>query len=144
MQAGPYADADAPELVRMWRASFEHGVGITDPHPIDEQLQYFLREVVPTHVVRVVRDDGAIVAFLASTPETIAHLYVKVSHHGRGIGSMLVRLAQAESCGSLWLYTFERNHVARRFYQRHGFSEVERESQNMFRLEAIKYLWQRA
>lgn len=144
MQAGPYADADAPELVRMWRASFEHGVGITDPHPIEEQLQYFLREVVPAHVVRVVRDDGAIVAFMASTPESIAHLYVRVTHLGRGIGSGLVRLAQADSHGRLWLYTFARNHAARRFYQHHGFSEVERESENMFKLEAIRYQWVRS
>lgn len=144
MHTGPYQEGDAPELVRMWRASFEHGVGITDPHPIEDQLQYFLRDVVPHHAVRVVRDDGAIVAFLASTPESIAQLYVKVSHLGRGIGTRLVDQAKAESNGSLWLYTFARNLDARRFYERRGFVEVERESGNMFKIEAIRYVWRRA
>ena len=30
------------ELVRMWRESFEHGVGIVDTHPLEEQRQYFV------------------------------------------------------------------------------------------------------
>jgi ribosomal protein S18 acetylase RimI-like enzyme len=138
-----YQATDAHELVRMWRASFEHGVGITDPNPIEDQFQFFVRDVVPRNTVRVVRDQGAIVAFLASKPESISHLYVGVHHLGRGIGTELLSLAKAESPGSLWLYTFAQNRNARRFYERHGFEEVERECENMFKLEAIKYAWLR-
>ncbi len=31
----PFDPADALNLVHMWRASFEFGVGIKDPHPIE-------------------------------------------------------------------------------------------------------------
>jgi ribosomal protein S18 acetylase RimI-like enzyme len=87
-----------------------------------------------------------IVVFMASTPQSVVQLFVRVGEHGRGIGTRLLELAKAESQGSLWLYTFARNVAACRFYERHGFRETERErpAENMYRLEAIKYVWERA
>lgn len=142
-QIGPFEPAHTDELVRMWHASFEHGVGITDPYPLEGRRAYFLREVVPGYSVRVARLGDELVGFMAATPESIAHLYVKVGYHERGIGSRLLGLAKEASGGSLWLYAFARNLNACRFYTRHGFCEVERESQNMYRMEAVRYVWRR-
>jgi ribosomal protein S18 acetylase RimI-like enzyme len=139
MQIAEYEAKHACELVEVWRASFEHGVRITDPHPIEDQLNFFLREVVPNNKIRVVLEESAIVAFMASTPESVSHLYVSVQSIGKGIGSQLLSLAKAKSCGSLWLHTFTQNQNARRFYEGHGFTQVERESENMWKLESIKY-----
>jgi ribosomal protein S18 acetylase RimI-like enzyme len=139
----PFASNEAAEIVQLWRQSFEHGVGIRDPNPLDSQLAYLLTEVAPHNQVRVVKQAGAIVAFMASTADCISQLYVRVDQIGQGIGARLVEIAKAESHGSLWLYTFAQNCRARRFYARHGFQEIARESQNMYRLEAIKYKWQR-
>jgi hypothetical protein len=47
----------------MWRESFEHGVGITDPHSFEEQERYLLDEVVPGNMVRVARLGGRMVGF---------------------------------------------------------------------------------
>jgi ribosomal protein S18 acetylase RimI-like enzyme len=138
-----YEPGDAEELVSMWRESFEYGVGIKDPNPITEQLAYFLEQVVPSNTVRVVKQKGLIVAFMASKPASVSQLYVRVENIGQGIGTTLLRLAKAESEGSLWLYTFAQNRNARRFYERSGFVELERESENMYKLEAIKYGWER-
>ncbi|MBL8339904.1 MAG: GNAT family N-acetyltransferase [Rubrivivax sp.] len=82
---------------------------------------------------------------MATTPHTVAQLYVGVGEIGQGIGARLLALAKAESAGSLHLYAFARNVAACRFYERHGFREVERQSpsENMYRLQAIRYLWQR-
>jgi ribosomal protein S18 acetylase RimI-like enzyme len=144
MQIAAYEPTDAHELVNMWRASFEYGVGITDPNPIQDQLAFFLNEVVPRNEVSVVKDAGVIVGFLASIPESVCHLYIRVQNVGHGIGSHLLALAKAKSTGSLWLYTFAQNTKACRFYEHHGFTEVERESENMYKLEAIKYTWLRS
>ena len=143
MRIADYRDENAREVVQLWRASFEHGVGITDHHPIQDQLDHFLADVVPHNKVRVACEGSLVIGFIAFTPESIAHLYVRVKWIGRGVGTCLLGLAKAESGGSLWLYTFARNKNARRFYERHGFREVERESENMWRLEAIKYRWVR-
>ena len=143
MRIVDYRAEHAREVVQLWRTSFEHGVGVTDHHPIQDQLDHFLAEVVPNYNVRVACDGPLIVGFIAFTPDSIGHLYVSVQYIGRGAGTGLLGLAKAQSSGSLWLYTFARNRNARRFYERHGFREVERESANMWKLEAIKYRWVR-
>ena len=139
----PFGNHDVLELVRMWRESFEHGVGVRDPHPIEDQAAYFTGKVLPEYTVRVAMGGAAIVGFSATTPESIGQLYVRVADIGRGIGSRLVELAKAESAGSLWLYTFARNAAARRFYERHGFVAVEFGFELSWKLEDVRYRWQR-
>jgi GNAT superfamily N-acetyltransferase len=128
-------------LVRMWRASFEFGVGIVDPHPITDQVAYLENELRPHYRLRVAWDGPTLVGFLAANPESIAQLYVRVENIGQGIGSRLVELAKTESSGSLWLYTFPRNTRACRFYERHGFVAVERGFEAMWGLPDVKYRW---
>jgi ribosomal protein S18 acetylase RimI-like enzyme len=132
---------DTEALVWMWRASFEYGVGITDPHPLHEQIEYFHSKVVPVHRVRVVKLAGAIVGFLAANAESVAQLHVRVDNIGQGIGSRLIRLAQAESSGSLWLFTFARNTRACRFYEHRGFVAVAHGFEPIWQLEDVKYQW---
>jgi ribosomal protein S18 acetylase RimI-like enzyme len=131
-------------LVRMWRDSFEFGVGITDPHPIEEQVAFLLERLAPANTMRVAKSDGHIVGFSATTPESVGALYVRVDRIGQGIGSELLRLAKADSCGSLWLYTFARNARARRFYERHGFVAVAHGFEPEWQLEDVRYEWSRS
>jgi len=136
--------AEADPLVKMWRESFEFGVGITDTHPIEDQIRFLVEKLVPHNTLHVVKERERIVGFSASTPESISALYVRVEHIGQGIGTYLLDLAKVESTGSLWLYTFARNARARRFYERHGFVEGEHGFENMWGLEDVKYRWWRA
>lgn len=129
------------KLVPMWRASFEHGVGIVDPNPIAEQREYFLSNVVTNNSVRVAMLDDTIVGFVAASSESIAQLYVHVDYHRRGIGSALLDWAKRRSGGTLWLYTFERNSNARRFYESHGFRILDRGFEEMWQLADLKYSW---
>ncbi|MGE5337001.1 MAG: N-acetyltransferase family protein [Gemmatimonadota bacterium] len=132
---------EARALVEMWRASFEHGVGIRDPHPIEQQIEFLFGNVVPAFRVRVARRGGDIVGFLASNPESISQLFVRVADIGQGIGSRLLDIAKDESSGRLWLYTFARNTHARRFYERHGFRAIEFGFEPTWQLDDVKYLW---
>ena len=128
-------------LVRMWRASFEHGVGITDPHPIQGQVDFFLSKVVPNNKVRVAWRESEVVGFMASNPESISQLYVHIEYLRQDIGSSFVRLAQAESSGSLWLFTFAQNKRACQFYESHGFTVAARGFEPFWQLEDVKYIW---
>jgi ribosomal protein S18 acetylase RimI-like enzyme len=130
-------------LVRLWRHSFEFGVGVVDPHPVEEQAAYFLSAIVPHNRVRVAWVADELVAFMASTRESITLLHVAVAHIGRGIGTQLLRMAQAESSDGLWLYTFSRNDRACRFYERHGFQVAARGFEPTWQLEDVKYVWVR-
>jgi len=64
----PFAPGRTDELVRMWRESFEAGVGIVDPHPIAEQILYFEEKVVASNTVIVAMLDGTLAGFVAANP----------------------------------------------------------------------------
>ncbi len=136
------AGRDTDELVRMWRSSFEHGVGVRDPHPLPEQVDYLLDQVVPTHRILVAHRSG-IVGFVAATPDSIGQLYVRVDALRQGVGSCLLRNAQRESRGHLWLHTFARNTGARAFYAHHGFIEVEHGFEPTWQLADVRMVWTR-
>ena len=135
---------DAAALVEMWRESFEHGVGIKDPHSIEEQLQYLLDTVVPAHAVQVAMRDDRIVGFIACNATSVAQLFVRVGHIGQGIGSTLLQWAKAQSSGQLSLFTFARNHRACAFYEHHGFVAVAHGFEPTWQLDDVKYEWTRA
>ena len=94
-----YQAAWLDELVPMWRASFEAGVGVIDPNPLDSQRQYFLDEVLPNNVVRLAVRGEKLVGFLAASSESIALLYVRVGFHRQGIGTQMLEWAKGESAG---------------------------------------------
>jgi ribosomal protein S18 acetylase RimI-like enzyme len=146
-------------LVRMWRTSFEHGVGIVDPNPIEAQIGYFEQTVRPAHRVQVARlGDGVdgegvgatagatlgpIVGFIASNEHSVSQLHVRVDLLGQGIGTRLLDLAKQQSAGRLWLYTFARNHRARRFYESRGFVAVAFGFEPTWQLDDLRYEWMR-
>ena len=131
----------APELIAMWRASFEDGVGIIDPHPLEEQRRYLFSTVVPSYSIRVAKIGDQLVGFVAANRESIGQLYVRVGFYRQGIGARLLDWAKAQSGGSLWLYTFARNSRARMFYESHGFIAVEHGFEPEWKLEDVKYKW---
>jgi GNAT superfamily N-acetyltransferase len=131
------------ELVLMWRASFEAGVGVIDPHPIAAQEEFFLGQILPHHEVHIALAEGQLVGFVAATSESVGQLYVRKGFQRAGVGSALLDWAKARSGGSLWLHTFAQNRVACAFYERHGFIESSRGFEPTWQLEDVKYQWSR-
>jgi len=141
----PLNPKDTDAVLWLWRRSFEHGVGIDDPDPtIDGIRGHFVTEVQPNNVVRVAKIGETVVGVLASNHDSVSALYVRVDHIGQGIGSRLIGIAQAESFGSLWLFTFARNTNARRFYARHGFTEIAHGFEPFWKLDDVKLSWVRS
>ena len=136
-----YAPSLQQALVRMWRESFEFGVGVTDPHLLAEQAAYFEAEVLPKNSVRLALSAGQLVGFVAASSDSVAQLHVRVGFHRRGIGSQLLIWAKSQSSGSLWLHTFARNTVAQAFYEHHGFRVASRGFEPAWQLEDVKYQW---
>ena len=129
------------QLIPMWRASFEAGVGVSDPHSLDEQHEYFLAVVLPHNSVRLALTGGLLAGFIAASAESVAQLYVRAGQHRLGIGTRLLNWAKDQSSGSLWLYTFARNARARSFYRRNGFVEVAHGFEPSWQLEDVKLQW---
>jgi len=96
-------------LLRLWREAFEFGVGVIDPHPLSEQREYFLSQVLPQHRVTLAVRESQLVGFVAATEESVSQLHVQVGLHRQGIGSVLLASSKAQSRGKLWLYAFTQN-----------------------------------
>jgi len=144
LRLGGYQPDCLEALIPLWRASFEAGVGIVDPHPLAEQRAYFLAEVLPGNELCLAWWEDRLAGFIAATPRRVAQLYVAVGLQGRGIGRALLDGAKARSGGSLDLYTFARNRGACAFYERQGFVAVERGFEPHWQLEDVRYEWRAA
>jgi ribosomal protein S18 acetylase RimI-like enzyme len=140
----PLASAHLDALLPLWRASFEDGVGIVDPHPLAEQRAYLLREVLPRHSARVAFAGETMVGWAAASRGSVAQLYVRVGWQRRGVGRTLLDWAKAQSGGSLWLYTFARNARACAFYESQGFAVAARGFEPTWQLADVRYVWRAA
>ena len=136
-----YDPARLDDLIPMWRASFERGVGVVDPHTLAEQRDYFLAQVLPQCDVRFALRGNDLVGFVAASPESVAQLYVRVGCQRQGIGTRMLDWAKVHSTGSLWLYAFAQNRVACAFYERHGFAVAARGFEPNWRLDDVRYVW---
>jgi ribosomal protein S18 acetylase RimI-like enzyme len=88
--------------------------------------------------------DAHLLGHIALSPGWIDHLYVDPDHHGQGMGSRLVKLAQAEQ-PELRLYTFQSNARARALYERHGFvlEALTSGDRNEEKMPDMTYHWRR-
>jgi GNAT superfamily N-acetyltransferase len=93
-------------------------------HTPDEDLQFF-RETVFAQCEVWVAGDAAIDGFIAFRAGWIDHLYVRPDRQRTGIGTALLTQAM-QTYPLLWLWTFQRNETAIRFYVARGFREIER------------------
>ena len=82
----------------------------------------FAAKLIAGHSVFVWGVDRPL-GFIALHQNSIDALYVRNDQHGQGYGSALIQYAQSLR-DELELCTFQQNTPARRFYAKHGFSEV--------------------
>lgn len=147
-RAGP-ADADAVSALylRARRVAAARGSIPPPGHTDEEVARWIMYLVIPRRDCWVAeRRGGDAAGILVLDGEWIEQLYVDPDLTGRGIGTALLDLAKRERPQRLRLWTFAANAGAQRFYERHGFTEVERTTgdRNEERAPDIQYLWEGA
>ena len=116
---------DAPALARIHRCARTEAMPWLPVLHSLEGLQRYLRDrVISAQEVWVACDGETAVGFIAIDGDWIDHLYIAPSHWRQGIGTALLQKARAAS-PFLQLWAFQGNTMARAFYARHGFEEVE-------------------
>ena len=117
----PARDSDAGAL----GAILSEFVEVTDwmprLHSRAENIS-FAAQLIAGHSVFVWGTDRPL-GFIALHQNSIDALYIRNDQHGQGYGSTLLPYAQSMR-SELELWTFKQNTPARRFYAKHGFSEV--------------------
>lgn len=93
-------------------------------HTAQEDREYF-GHLIADGGVTVALDDGRLAGFIALGKKRVEQLYVDPAHWRRGIGTRLLRHAQAARPAGLDLWVFQHNLGAIAFYERHGFQVAE-------------------
>ena len=136
-------------LDEMNRAALVHRTSFDDRlpwvsglHTPAEDQRFYQEHVFSTCTVRGVFDDGRLVGLIASRDSWIDQLYVMPFAQRRGFGTALLESARLNA-KELFLWTFQRNTIARRFYERHGFVAVQESdgSQNEEHEPDLLYYW---
>ena len=136
-------EGDAASLAGLHRAARAAAMPwLAVVHTPNEDLEFFRSHVLVNAEVTLAEVSGRPVGFIAQVPGWIEHLYVAPDHWRAGIGSQLLRLAMARQ-DQLDLWTFQRNAMARAFYERHGFTAQEETDGrgNEEREPDIRYRW---
>ena len=135
---------DAGVIAEIWLASFKATYGFPPAHPDDDVRAWVADVLLPETDTWIAEEErGVANGFISIGEGSIEQLYVSPGWTGRGIGSRLVRLAQARRPAGLELWTFQVNDGARRFYERHGFRAVELTdgAGNEERQPDVRYVW---
>jgi ribosomal protein S18 acetylase RimI-like enzyme len=137
---------DARLAADLWLRARRSAVGaIPAPvHSDDEVRSWFASHVVSELQLWIAESEiGELLGILVLDGEWIDQLYVDPANTDRGIGSRLLEVAKRERPDGLRLWTFASNERAQRFYERSGFTEVERTdgSDNEERAPDIQYAY---
>lgn len=128
------------------RASFDDRLPwLAGLHTPEEDRAYFGSVVFDECEVWGAFHGPTLAGFIAFRGSWIDQLYVLPAYQGQGMGSALLQIAQGR-CHELNLWTFQRNAIARRFYERHDFmaAELTDGSRNEEREPDIRYIWRRS
>jgi ribosomal protein S18 acetylase RimI-like enzyme len=122
--------ADAAAIAHLYLSSRKQFIPFAPIAHADEAVCRWIRDVlIPTQQVTVVEQAHQIIGMMALAIDQgigwIEQLYLHPDVVGCGIGSKLIERAKAELGSPIWLYTFQANQGARRFYERHGFKAIQ-------------------
>ncbi|WP_433560573.1 N-acetyltransferase family protein [Nocardia sp. CA-151230] len=137
-------NTDAADIAGMWLRSFAAALPMVRRGHTDAAVQrWFSDVVVPQQETWVAVADGVVRGLLVLDAGELEQLYLEPSWRGSGLGDRFVDLAKRLRPKGLGLWTFQVNEPARRFYERHGFVEVDRTdgSRNEEREPDIRFVW---
>jgi GNAT superfamily N-acetyltransferase len=138
--------ADMDAAARVVRTALDRALPtLAGLHTPEEDRWFFRERVFTTCEVWGAFDAGTMTGMIAFREDWIDQLFVLPEAQGRGLGTVLLRIAQ-DTFDRLQLWTFQRNLPARRFYETRGFALVQETdgARNEEKEPDALYLWTRA
>lgn len=99
-----------------------------------------VQEMLPLADIYVINNDISTVGFIGINQQHIEGIFIDQEYQSYGYGKQLLDFVKEMNC-ELSLTVYEKNHRAREFYKREGFTELSRSvDENTNELE-IKMIW---
>ena len=127
IQVRQIAEPDVTALVEVWNASKKDAypfLSQEQSRTVAEDLAFYRQHLAGRCRMWVAEDDGGILGFMALEGNYLDRLYVAPARQSRGVGAALLEKAKRLCPQGLRLHTHQKNHAARRFYEKHGFVAV--------------------
>lgn len=127
------------------RASFDRRLPwLAGLHTPAEDRAFYRTQVFKACELWGAEQQSKLIGVVAFRREWIDQLYVLPDAQGRGVGGALLEIAQ-DAYSVLHLWCFQRNVLARRFYEVHGFRAVRETdgSGNEEKEPDVLYRWER-
>ena len=113
------------------------------PHPPSAAAP-MLREQISVNGFSLAESNGEIAGFSCMSNGVLEFLYVRAKFRDQSVGLTLLKQCKQAQPDGFFLWTFQQNTGARRFYERHGCVEAERTdgAGNEEGLPDIRYVWE--
>jgi GNAT superfamily N-acetyltransferase len=116
--------ADMDGAARVHRTAFDEALPwLTGRHTPQEDRWFFRERLFKTSQLWGAFHGAQMAGIIAFREDWVDQLYVLPSSQQRGVGTRLLQIAQ-RALPRLYLWTFQGNVGARRFYERRGFRLV--------------------
>jgi chorismate mutase/GNAT superfamily N-acetyltransferase len=121
----PATGADASAVAAVHLASRAAAAMPPGVHT-DDEVRAWLGGRIGTDRAWVAEVSDRVVGYARFTDTWLDDLYVDPAYAGQGVGTALLDVVKSQLPGGFCLWVFEMNAPARRFYARHGLTELER------------------
>ena len=118
------------ELIDMDAAALVHRAALLGAMPMferfhtpEEDRRYFREIVFPNCEVWGAFDESVLIGIIAFRLNWVDQLYVVPGIQRRGVGTALLGIA-GSAFSELYAWTFQRNTIARNFYESRGFTKI--------------------
>ena len=123
MEIRHFEERDFDQLIRAWRAASVVAHPFLSPEFLDAEVESIRDMYLPVADAWVAIEDDQVIGFMALLGQELGAIFVHPSHWKKGVGHKLMDKA-VEMRDNLSLEVFKENSVARRFYERYGFTEA--------------------
>ncbi|HVF79474.1 MAG TPA: GNAT family N-acetyltransferase [Solirubrobacteraceae bacterium] len=117
--------SDVGAIVDVFQSARAAALGFVPVLHTDAEDRDFFGGLITGGAATVAVEDRTVIGFIVLGAACVEHLYVAPVAWRRGIGSLLLRHAQALRPAGLDLWVFQRNRAAVAFYEAHGFQMAE-------------------
>ena len=140
-----YSERDFEGVAKVFRDTYVQTYPDFDEtfHELKRFRTILRKHTIPqAKIAQVAKLNNEIIGFVVLTDNFVDQLYIRDTFQNRGLGVRWIAMAKSAYPSFLELYTFQCNHKAIEFYERHGFRIIENGIAPDEKMPDVKMRWE--